>query len=356
MSTTETQNLLDASADDLRAMGLPPAFTLAELQASFSEEEIAKLAEGDDPLVKLPDQKAAAADDDGDPDEDDDAETDDDTDDDADGEADGDNEGDDEAEAETGDTAEAAQEAQEPADPVYQPRDVTKFQAVIDGAAAERKALRSAYDDGDMTDEEYDRKLDDIAEKVIDAKAEIKDAKREDDKNLARVQDAWFGKVDAFLEANPAFRDNTPNPKLEGNSYLTALDQVMRAVNQDQRYAGMTMSQRIDASAQIVRAYVQQQTGADIPGMETKKAPAGKKADAENVTGDSARDKARQKAKGQGKRPDPVQTLGNVTAATETEADNSRFAALDREKSGLDREREFSRMSAEEQDAYLKGL
>ncbi len=77
---TDEQNLLDASADDLKAMGLPPAFTLEELQAHLTEAEIAKLAEGDDPLVKLPD----AAESDGDePEDDDDA-------------GDGENDGDDE--------------------------------------------------------------------------------------------------------------------------------------------------------------------------------------------------------------------------------------------------------------------
>lgn len=354
-TTTEPANLLDASADDLKAMGLPPAFTLEELQAALSDEEIAKLAEGDDPIVKLPDPPAKAetgeeAGDD-DPDEDHDGDKGDGGDDTADGEG----SGDDKAEAEAGDAAETTAAADDTPDPVYQPRDVSQAQAVIDGAADERKSLRTAYDDGDLTDEEYDKKLDEIGDKVADAKAEIKDAKREEDRSLEAVRTAWFGKVESFLDTNPAFRDNTPLPQLEGNSYLTALDTVMRAVNQDPRYAGMTMNQRIEASAQIVRSYVQKQTGADIPGLATGKKDAKEdqkeKADADQA----ARDKARAKAAEQGKRPDPVQTLGNVTAATETETDNSRFASIDREKSALDREREFARLSPEEQEAYLAG-
>lgn len=326
-TTTDEQNLLDASADDLKAMGLPPAFTLEELQAHLTEAEIAKLAEGDDPLVKLPE----AAESDGDePEDDDDA-------------GDGENDGDDEtkAEAEAGDAAEAA----EAPDPVFNPADTTEAKATIDSAAAERKALRDAYNDGELTDDEFDAKMDALNDSIVEAKAAIKEAEKAEAQSLEAMQAAWFSKVDAFLDANPAFRDNTPNPKLEGNSYLTALDTVMKAVNQDARYAGMTMNERIDASAKIVRAYVQQQTGADIPGLDRKGGAAKEK---------DARATAKAKVAEQGKRPDPVQTLGNVTAATETEIEDSRFAAIDKAE-GMDAEAMFQRMTPAEQKAFLRG-
>lgn len=328
-TTTDEQNLLDASADDLKAMGLPPAFTLEELQAHLTEAEIAKLAEGDDPLVKLP----GAAESDGDePEDDDDA-------------GDGENDGDDEtkAEAEAGDAAEAA----EAPDPVFNPADTTEAKATIDSAAAERKALRDAYNDGELTDDEFDAKMDALNDSIVEAKAAIKEAEKAEAQSLEAMQAAWFSKVDAFLDANPAFRDNTPNSKLEGNSYLTALDTVMKAVNQDARYAGMTMNERIEASAKIVRAYVQQQTGADIPGLDRKGGAAKEKEK-------DARATAKAKVAEQGKRPDPVQTLGNVTAATETEIEDSRFAAIDK-ADGMDAEAMFQRMTPAEQKAFLRG-
>lgn len=326
---TDEQNLLDASADDLKAIGLPPAFTLEELQAHLTEAEIAKLAEGDDPLVKLPD----AAESDGDEPEDDDDP----------GEDDGDDDGDDKtkAEAEAGDAAEAA----EAPDPVFNPADTAEAKATIDSAAAERKALRDAYNDGELTDDEFDAKMDALNDSIVEAKAAIKEAEKAEAQSLEAMQAAWFSKVDAFLDANPAFRDNTPNPKLEGNSYLTALDTVMKAVNQDARYADMTMSERIEASAKIVRAYVQQQTGADIPGLDRKGGAAKEK---------DARATAKAKVAEQGKRPDPVQTLGNVTAATETEIEDSRFAAIDK-ADGMDAEAMFQRMTPAEQKAFLRG-
>ena len=335
-TTTDEQNLLDASADDLKAMGLPPAFTLAELQAHLTEAEIAKLAEGDDPLVKLPE----AAESDGDEPEDDDDP----------GEDDGDGDGDDETKAEAGDAAEAAEApvtapADDTPDPVFNPADTTEAKATIDSAAAERKALRDAYNDGELTDDEFDAKMDALNDSIVEAKAAIKEAEKAEAQSLEAMQAAWFSKVDAFLDANPAFRDNTPNPKLEGNSYLTALDTVMKAVNQDARYADMTMNERIEASAKIVRAYVQQQTGADIPGLDRKGGAAKEK---------DARATAKAKVAEQGKRPDPVQTLGNVTAATETEIEDSRFAAIDKAE-GMDAEAMFQRMTPAEQKAFLRG-
>ena len=328
-TTTDEQNLLDASADDLKAMGLPPAFTLEELQAHLTEAEIAKLAEGDDPLVKLPE----AAESDGDePEDDDDA---------GEGDGDVDDETKAEAEAEAGDAAEAA----EAPDPVFNPADTAEAKATIDSAAAERKALRDAYNDGELTDDEFDAKMDALNDSIVEAKAAIKEAEKAEAQSLEAMQAAWFSKVDAFLDANPAFRDNTPNPKLEGNSYLTALDTVMKAVNQDARYAGMTMNERIEASAQIVRAYVQQQTGADIPGLDRKGGAAKEK---------DARATAKAKVAEQGRRPDPVQTLGNVTAATETEIEDSRFAAIDK-ADGMDAEAMFQRMTPAEQKAFLRG-
>ena len=339
-TTTDEQNLLDASADDLKAMGLPPAFTLEELQAHLTEAEIAKLAEGDDPLVKLPDAPEKAGVDAGD-DNDDDDDPDDEGDDADEGDGEGKGEGDDATKAEAGDAAEAA----EAPDPVFNPADTTEAKATIDSAAAERKALRDAYNDGELTDDEFDAKMDALNDSIVEAKAAIKEAEKAEAQSLEAMQAAWFSKVDSFLDANPAFRDNTPNPKLEGNSYLTALDTVMKAVNQDARYADMTMNERIEASAKIVRAYVQQQTGADIPGLDRKGGAAKEK---------DARATAKAKVAEQGKRPDPVQTLGNVTAATETEIEDSRFAAIDKAE-GMDAEAMFQRMTPAEQKAFLRG-
>lgn len=55
MANTEndTPDLSNASDDDLKAMGLPGRFTLDDLKAFMSEEEIERELASDDPLVKV---------------------------------------------------------------------------------------------------------------------------------------------------------------------------------------------------------------------------------------------------------------------------------------------------------------
>ena len=121
-------------------------------------------------------------------------------------------------------------------------------------------------------------------------------------------------------------------------------------MSSDARYASLSLNERIEAGARITQAYVKQKTGADMPtggAAKPEAKPEAKPADPREV--------ARKKVAEQGKRPDPVQTLGNVTAATETEADRSRFASIDREANALASERAFERLSPEEQEAFLLG-
>lgn len=327
-TTTATQ-LVDASDDDLKAMGLPAAFTLEELQASFSDEEIERMNAGDDPLVKMPEKEAG-----GDPDEDGDGDGDDDK---VDPAADGDD-------TVSGDAGGDAPDEPADPDPVYQPVDRSAAQAIVDSAAADRKALRAEWEDGNLTDEELDAKQEELDDKIAGAKADLKDADRRDAQALEEYASAWHGKVGAFMDAHPELRDQTPIPELQGDSYLALFDTALRNINTDARFASLSMDQRIEAGAKMVNAHVKNLTGKvafDAAPEQSKK--------------DAALAAAREKAKEQGKRPDPLQTLGDVTAASETETENSRFAAIDRADSALERERAFSRLSAEEQDAYLKG-
>ena len=55
--STEAVTLTDASDDDLKSMGLPASFTLDSLKEFLEPEEIARLGEGDDPLVDIPDDE-----------------------------------------------------------------------------------------------------------------------------------------------------------------------------------------------------------------------------------------------------------------------------------------------------------
>ena len=323
---TDELDLLNASDDDLAALGLPPSMTMDDLKTFLTDEEIARATAGDDPLVKVP-EKSDTGDDD---------------------------EGDDEAEAEDAasnseDQAAAGEEltfTDDVPDPTYEPRDVSAAKTLIETAAAERAKLREQWNDGDLTDAQYDEHLDALNDKITDAKVEVREADREAESSIEQLKQVWFGKVDRFLAENPEFKSEEAVDKLGGDSYLAVFDKALRAVSQDARYAGLSLNERIEAGARITKAYVKQQAGVD---MAPAKAPAKAKDEADPLK------LAREKVKAEGKRPDPVQTLGNVIAATETEAGNSRFDSVDRAEGGLAREKAFARLSPEEQEAYLQG-
>lgn len=342
------QNQTDATTtnddDDLRAMGLPAAFTLDELQGIFTDEEIDALSDGDDPVI----EKAASAK----PDDDDDLKED------EDGKA-----VDPEPEDETGKDAENPAPEEDPApepepkdttpqtpDPVYQPVDVSDHQKVLDTFKDDRKALRAKYGDGEMSDEEFDEAMDSLNDKVADAKAAIRDAERVDANNLETYKSAWFDRTGAVMNETPQFKDRAPVAALGGYSVAQVFDQACRHVTGDARYASMSLTEKAAAASNIAKAYYKQQTGEDLVSEQPKKTtPPEQKKPEEKPKIDP-----KEMVEKQGKRPDPVQTLGNLSAATDTEVDGGRFAAIDNSK-GMDAEVAFERMSPEEQVAYLNG-
>lgn len=312
--TTTAPDLTTASNDDLKSMGLPPRFTLESLQATLTEEEIEALSEGDDPLLS----KAGA-----DPEEDDEDEDDDPA---AGGAGD----------AGGGDPAPAEAKP----DPVYTPVDVTEHKAVLETLKDERKKLREQWNDGDLTDEEFEQKSDELNDKAVDARAAVKDAERHQEQYRTDLAEAWYEKTNRVLTANPAMNDNQPMTELEGHSVLGLFDAACRQVTSHPNFAHMTLDQKLEHAERITRDVYKAQTGKDLAAAKpAKTAKAETPADL---------------VKKQGKRPDPVQTLGGISAASETEIEDSRFAGIDK-LTGLERERAFASMSDAERDAYLSG-
>lgn len=321
--TTNEIDLADASDDDLKAMGLPARFTLEELQASLTEEEVKALSEGEDPLVSMPDDDAG----------------------DGAGEDDPDDEGGEAAAAEGDDDAGAAEDAPEveaKPDPVLAPVDVSEHQQVLDSFNDDRKALRDKYADGDLSDEEFDAQLDALTEAKANAAIAIKDAERTNADQMTAYRDAWYSKSAAVMQANPALTSKERDEKL-GGSVIELFGQACRHVTGNPQFAHLTMDQKLAQAQQITRDVFKARTGNDLGGGAAPAPKATKKA----ATPKDLVEK-------QGKRPDPVQTLGNVTSASEVEVENSAWAAIDNAK-GLDSEALFSRMSKAEQDAYLAG-
>lgn len=357
-------DLRAASTDDLRDMGLPPNFTLDELTGFLSEEEVKALQDGEDPLLNSNTaDEGAKSETVGDEDGDEDG---------ADAEGEDGQEANDEGEgaapsADAGDGQSADESVaqvdaatfveakSDTRDPVFAPVDVLAAKAIVDGAAAERKALRAKFDDGEMSDDEFDDALDKLTDKVANARADIRDAERANEAQIKAYQDTWYSKTDAFMTANPAFRNNDPVPELGGHSTMQVFDAALRRITADTGLAGLSMDEKINRAARMAVGFYKQETGRDLfqaPAATKRPAAAQKLADKAAGAKASADKVARPDP---GQRPPPVRTLAGLSAASEVETDDGRFAAIDR-ASGLDREREFSRMSEVEKDAYLRGL
>lgn len=338
----EAVDLNAASDDDLKQMGLPPAFTLDELKSFMTKEEIERELASDDPVV------AGAADDPegGEADEDDD---------------DPDGAGDDGAEdagadaAADGDASDNADPVDEPPvpaaapepDPVIDQIDTSEHQQVIDGIGDARKALREEYSDGGMSDTEFDKRMDALADQLMTAKAAVQQAERDQASQAEAYQAAWYQRTGAIMQQTPEFTDISPVPELKGYSVAQLFNEACVHVTSDVRFEHLSMSQKAEQAAAITRYYYKELTGKDLGATAAPAAtpaPAPKKDEKTPA----------QLAQERGKRPAPIQTLGGVTAASETELDDGRFSAVDT-AIGIDAEKSYDRMSAAEQEAYLKG-
>lgn len=348
-----------AAEDDLKAMGLPSAFTIEDMRTMLDPSEIAALAEGDDPLIdKLPDDLKAAAvkpksafeelnpgmeddgEDDGDAADDDDG--DEDADEDQDDAADDDEEGAaddddaDEGDAQADDPQDDQQADQTP-DPVLTLTDTADLQTKIDQFDTALEELQGQYDDGELTTADFREKLKALTADQAKVQAELERATERNQQAQAEYAAAWFQKVETFTQARPELMDKTPIPGLPENaSAYKVFDLSLKHVNTDPAFASMGMQERIDAAAAIANRYIEQNTGKPLA---------------------SAPDKAKGKAKpGPRKdpRPDPVRTLAGVTAASDNDVQDSRFAALDR-MDPLEAEAALDRMSKAEREKYLAG-
>lgn len=353
------KNPLNTTAeDDLKAMGLPSAFTIEDMRTMLDPSEIAALAEGDDPLIdKLPDDLKAAAvkpksafeelnpgmeddgeddgdADDGDGDEDADEDQDDAADDDEEGAADDDDAGEDDAQA---DDPQDDQQADQTPDPVLTLTDTTDLQKKIDQFDTALEELQSQYDDAELTNGEFRERLKALTTEQAKVQAELDRATERNQQAQTEYAAVWFQKVDQFVQGRPELMDHTPIPGLPENaSAFRVWDESLKYVNTDPAFASMGMQERIDAAANMVNIYIEQNTGKPLA---------------------SAPDKAKGKAKpGPRKdpRPDPVRTLAGVTAASDNDVQDSRFAALDR-MDPLEAEAALDRMSKAEREKYLAG-
>lgn len=330
--TPEAVDLNAASDDDLKQMGLPPAFTLDELKSFMTEEEIERELASDDPVVKV--EKAA---DEAGPEEDLAA---------------------DESADQPGDVAAVAAEEEEdvqpPApserDPVIRQIDVSQHEAVIQNFTDERKKLREAWNDGDLSDAEFDEKLDELSDQRAEAQTAIKIAQSQIEADQQAWAEAWYDRNRTFMESNPAFNSQEAIDKLDGNSVFQLFDAACKHVNSQPSFAHMSHAQRLAQAERMTRDIYKDRVGEDLAKPEKSGANKEKKTE---QTPQTEKTPAQLVAE-QGKRAAPVQTLGGISSASETELGDGRFSAIDSAQ-GLDAERAYAQLSPAEQEAFLAG-
>lgn len=368
----------DAAADDLRAMGLPTAFTMDDLRASLTSTELAALSKDEDDLIRgetPEDIKAAAVegrsaydemqyggeDDDGDdPDGDGDGDADDDQDEnddpDADEGAEGDGEGDTDGGAAGDDDPDADAQADQPPaetdttpDPVLTFKDTAELQTKLDEALAAPDRLLEQYEDGELTTAELQEKMKAATKEAADLQFQMREAEKANEAARNDYVQAWYGKVADYTASHPELVDQTPIPGLpEGASAFTVFNNACLHVTGEQgraKYGHLTMAQKIKAAAEITAAYVEKTAGkplvaAKAPAKATDKKADGKKAEKPGPRTD--------------KRPARVQTLGDVPAASDMDVQDSQFAALDK-MNPMEAEKALAKMSKADRERYLAG-
>lgn len=203
--------------------------------------------------------------------------------------------------------------------------DMAKAQQTLEAAKAKRKELRDAYNDGDLTDEEYDAQLDPIEDQITDAAADVKTAQRQ----IAKQQGAW-------KEAGKAYLDRYPGLKADG--VIQALDKAVQELAQYPSVANLPHDQFLERVHRKLIAEAEF-TGLDIPTITGAKT---KKAERTAPDGDDALGK-------------PPRTLANAPASDVSGLDDSPFASLQRlaEKGNpVDFEAAMAKLPADKRDEF----
>lgn len=219
---------------------------------------------------------------------------------------DGDGEGSDKAAAE----AEAAAAAQPDADvaalldlkrpePAAQPRDFdTEQKAVKD----QIKGLQDQYDDGDLTEDEFEAQKATLTDQLVDLRADQRVAATATQPEFEAFREGWFSLVDKHMEANPMLRDD---PEV-----MEGFDAILKQVSSDPKLNRLAAVDQVEiAHRRLADAYLvaRGERMPDMVSLRTAKAPAPKPQEAPKDTKPTG---PRKDA-----RPDAPVTLAGISGA-----------------------------------------
>lgn len=278
--------------------GLPEDFTLESLQATFSPDEIARMRQGDDPI--LPPLEAPVA--------------------------------------EPVPAPEPVPVVEAVPVPVEAPVEVPTFSfatttvlpvpakpdlsqhvATIATLDTQIAALRTKLSDGEMTEAEVlDQQTALVTQRTtLDVQARL--AQQAYDAGMTQVRAAWVPLVTAFQQANP---------HLTAPEHFSGWDASLKAVNENPTLRSMSMERRIELAAQNYAASHKSATGKDLVAAA---APAPAAVPVPPAAADPAPTQAPPPVTPgprTDQRPDPVQTLAGFTAADTNSTDGTRFGHI----------------------------
>lgn len=293
---------------------IPEEFTVESLKSGgLTDEEIAALAAGDDPLLTIEDTQ------------------------DSDG-------AENSAPGEIGNPAAAEQaaaaaspapeaEPQKPEPIAPQIPDTSAAESVIAGLDAEIEALQDRYDDGELTRAEVTAKIKELTAAAAAAQSQI-------DAATAMTQNAAEQAVTHWKERLGEYQ--AAAPQLWAPEHLAHWDRHLRLVTSDEALATLSRDQQIRLAHARYAAEYEAINGAPLniprPGAAPKQAEEPKL------------------QRRQDQRPEAPQTLAGINADTNAAIESSRFAAIDREivKDPLAAERAFAQMTPDQQRAFLE--
>ncbi|WP_408592043.1 SHOCT domain-containing protein [Paracoccus marcusii] len=153
-------------------------------------------------------------------------------------------------------------------EPAAPPRDfATEQKAVKD----QIKGLQDQYDDGDLTEDEFEAQKATLTDQLVDLRAEQRVAATATQPEFEAFREGWFSLVDKHMEANPLLRDD---PEV-----MEGFDAILKQVSSDPKLNRLAAVDQVEiAHRRLADAYLvaRGERMPDMVSLRTAKAPAPK--------------------------------------------------------------------------------
>lgn len=231
-------------------------------------------------------------------------------------------------------------------DPVVPARDFASEQQAVQ---QQLKDLQKQYDDGDLTEDEFDAQKGTLTDQLVDLRADQRVAANTPQPEFETFRDGWFKLVDAHLEANPNLRADA--------EVLEGFDAILKQVSGDPRLNRLPAIEQVEiAHRRLGEAYLVAR-GERLPDMVSLRT-----AKAAPAPAPKAQEKPAEAAKQDGPRTDPRPdapvTLAGISGAQNASLTGdpvvAQVKALINSGDAMAAEQAMSRLSAAQLDALYR--